>query len=959
MRSSLFPFLLTLSALCLPASFRAQAVEPNAGASTAVFGQPPPAARQEPLEKQTLSGHSDFYYLRDGQRNSFLRREGTFVAFGAPGAAASRQLSNDIESRFATDVDLVKKHSLRGRSVFKIKEGRDSESLLKQMRTSDPSITFISPLLVTERGRGEMGVLPSLVVRLSPSADLGSTLSSIEQNFNLSQRSQLRYSELEFEFQMLQPVSDIGEIFALVRSLGALATVEWAEPNIVVSSVSSFTPNDPQYPDQWHLNNTGQGGGAADADVDAPEGWDISQGSGVVITIFDDAVDVSHEDLPIWSNPGETGGGKETNGVDDDGNGFVDDYRGWDFGDDDNDPSPGAGDNHGTAVAGVAAAIGNNGVGVSGSAPAAQIMPVRTGSMSCTQWGNAMRYAGKYGHLVNNSWGISGCHSALDSAISDVVSGSVAGDNRGLLGTPVLFATGNSASGWRKYTLSGFSAGSYDFEWRFDKDPSVSEGYDTIWLDDITWPGGASEDFESDLVGGVPGAFTSGGSANWTVVSDGTHARGASGNSVRAGTITHNQQTSLYATGKSVGSGNLTFWVWVSSEYNYDFFELYVNGTRYFQYSPGQYGEHENAVSYPAKNPDTIAVGATTDGGPGGVEERTYYSQFGPEVDVVAGSSGGGQGITTTDVMGGSGYSTGNYYTNFGGTSSATPLTSGVVATMIAHSPSLTAAEIRNALRAGADASGPYAYPGGRNDYYGYGRVNLYGSLATGTCGDGTLDSGEECDDGNTNPDDCCSATCEFESAATICRSSAGVCDIAETCTGASDTCPADTLEPITTECRSAAGVCDAPDFCDGAAASCTADVKLASECRASAGVCDLAEVCDGVADECPTDAFEPITTECRSAAGVCDVPESCTGSDPSCPTDGYELAGTSCNDGDVCTENDQCDGAGICGGGLVTACEVPGLQRGSQLLLMALLAMLGGLLIATRGSIPGSRITP
>jgi len=338
-----------------------------------------------------------------------------------------------------------------------------------------------------------------------------------------------------------------------------------------------------------------------------------------------------------------------------------------------------------------------------------------------------MRYAGKYADVVNNSWGISGCESNLNTAIADVVNGSITGARRGTLGTPVLFASGNNASGWIKFTLTGISAGTHSFQWNYTKNATISSGYDTVWLDDITWPGGAATDFESDIIGTVPSGFTSSKPIEWLVVSDGVHARGASGNSVRAGSIKDRKTTSLYST-RAVGAGTLTFWTWVSSEQGYDFFEFYFNGVMYFQYAPGQYG-HDNNVGYPASNPDTIAVGASNDGAISGVEERSYYSQFGSALDVVAPSSGGGQGITTTDRMGAVGYDSLNYISTFGGTSSATPLAAGIVADIISDDPGLTAAEVRFVLRDGAEKIGPYPYPAGRNDHYGYGRVNLVNSV--------------------------------------------------------------------------------------------------------------------------------------------------------------------------------------------------------------------------------------
>jgi subtilisin family serine protease len=549
-------------------------------------------------------------------------------------------------------------------------------------------------------------------------------------------------------------IADIERIFQITRIVNELPFINWSEPNFITSPNEHFIPNDPMFNNQWHLHNTGQNGAAVDADIDAPEGWDISRGIDTVIAIYDGGIDLAHEDLRIWMNTGETGNGKETNGIDDDGNGYIDDYQGWDFTDNDNDPGPvdepgrfGFKDNHGTSVAGVAGAIGNNSIGVTGSAQGAEIIPVRMNSGTCSDFANAMRYAGKYADVVNNSWSIDACESNLNSAISDVVNGTISGARRGTKGTPVLFASGNNASGWIKFTLTGFPDGTYTFRWRFSKDANTSAGYDTVWLDDIRWPGGGITDFEAETIGNIPNGFVSGGSATWTVVNDGIHARGASGKSVKAGTITHSQETYMDIT-RAVGAGDLTFWAWVSSEQDYDYFDFYVNGTRYFHFTPGQYG-HFNDVGYPASNPDTIAVGASNDGGISGEEERSDYSQFGITLDVIAPSSGGGQGITTTDRTGNKGYDQSDYYSSFGGTSSSTPLVAGIVASIIADNPALTSGQVRTILREGADKIGPYAYSGGRNDFYGYGRINLFNSLCPDSDGDGYTICANDCDDGN------------------------------------------------------------------------------------------------------------------------------------------------------------------------------------------------------------------
>ena len=190
-------------------------------------------------------------------------------------------------------------------------------------------------------------------------------------------------------------------------------------------------------------------------------------------------------------------------------------------------------------------------------------------------------------------------------------------------------------------------------------------------------------------------------------------------------------------------------------------------------------------------------------------------------------------------------------------------------------------------------------------------------------CGDGVLDPGEECDDGNTAPGDCCSRTCEFELAGTVCRPSAGVCDVAESCDGVSGACPADGFEPATTVCQASAGVCDLEETCTGTGAVCPADAKSTAECRAAADVCDAAESCDGLGDSCPADGFEAPTTECRASAGACDLAESCTGTSSSCPADAKSTAECRASAG-VCDPTESCDGVNndCPGDGFVTGTE-------------------------------------
>jgi subtilisin family serine protease len=163
---------------------------------------------------------------------------------------------------------------------------------------------------------------------------------------------------------------------------------------------AAVTPNDALYGRQWALPK-----------IQAPAAWDRTSGSpNVKVAVVDSGVTMSQPDLApsIWHNPGETGAGKESNGIDDDHNGFVDDWRGWDFVQNDNDPS----DNfhHGTEVAGVIAARANNGIGIAGVAPGVTIIPVRVldnlNTTTCNEGAQGLAYAVKAGaQIVNFSVG--------------------------------------------------------------------------------------------------------------------------------------------------------------------------------------------------------------------------------------------------------------------------------------------------------------------------------------------------------------------------------------------------------------------------------------------------------------------------------------------------------------------------------------------------------------------------
>jgi len=191
--------------------------------------------------------------------------------------------------------------------------------------------------------------------------------------------------------------------------------VEYAEPNYIVR-VAATMPNDPRFANLWGLDN------GSDTDIDAPEAWDMTTGSSsVIIAVVDTGIAYNHTDLSgnVWSNTGETSVSC-ADGIDNDGNGYIDDCHGWDFLNDDNDPADY--NEHGTHVAGTIAAIGNNGTGITGIMWQAKIMPLRFlgihGSGDTSDAIAAILYASANGaHVINNSWGGGGYSQALKDAI--------------------------------------------------------------------------------------------------------------------------------------------------------------------------------------------------------------------------------------------------------------------------------------------------------------------------------------------------------------------------------------------------------------------------------------------------------------------------------------------------------------------------------------------------------------
>lgn len=222
-----------------------------------------------------------------------------------------------------------------------------------------------------------------------------------------------------------------GDPVATMAALQAEPTVLRTGLNYLMTT--QVVPNDSLFGSTWGMNNTA----SQLNDIDAPQAWDIYTGDpNYRVAVIDTGIDFNHPDLQgnIWVNPGEIA----NDGIDNDGNGYIDDVRGWNFVTNTNNPQDGNG--HGTHVSGTIAAKGNNGIGVAGVAWNAKIVPLKflsdTGSGTTANAIKAIDYCTANGiKLSNNSWG----GGLFDSLLLQAITNAGAADHL------FIGAAGNSA----------------------------------------------------------------------------------------------------------------------------------------------------------------------------------------------------------------------------------------------------------------------------------------------------------------------------------------------------------------------------------------------------------------------------------------------------------------------------------------------------------------------------------
>lgn len=244
-----------------------------------------------------------------------------------------------------------------------------------------------------------------------------SSINNLQTGLKISEKliPGMNYYLLEFDNNI--------EINTLLNSISSDTNIKIVQKNHIIKS-RSIIPNDAQFASQWQYLNTGQGGGTIGIDLDADLAWDLATGGltvtndTLVIAVIDDGANIFHPDLQqnIWYNRAEI----PNNNIDDDNNGYIDDYQGWNTNTlDDNVNLNGAGA-HGTAVAGIIGAEGNNNLGVTGVNWSVKLMLIRnnfntTEANVLSAYGYALNQRKKYNEtngtegayvvVTNASWG--------------------------------------------------------------------------------------------------------------------------------------------------------------------------------------------------------------------------------------------------------------------------------------------------------------------------------------------------------------------------------------------------------------------------------------------------------------------------------------------------------------------------------------------------------------------------
>jgi subtilisin family serine protease len=372
----------------------------------------------------SFNAHSqDFYYSPEGKTNLQVSTQKILIQFNS---SADFDLQKQILSEHQEIIPLTRDMMLPAPQITlvdlqNVSSSEDVYTLLEKIK-SNPNVEYANHFLAHKDGTLH-GVMDRILVGLKDVNQFLSFENAMKKNPLIERFSRNQFDPLLMEVK----VSGLKNALEVANSLHESQEYAFAEPDFL-RLMKRMNTNDPNVDDQWSLNNDGvntsQYGGVPGADMKVFAAWNSTTGSSTIkVAIIDEGVDLNHPDLV-----GNLLGGYDATGQGSGG-------------------GPSGDDAHGTACAGIVAAVGNNSLGGVGVAYTSKIIPVRIAYSSGTSWvtnntwiANALNWSWQTANadVLSNSWGGGGSSSSINGAIDGAVN-----NGRGGLGAPVLFAAGN------------------------------------------------------------------------------------------------------------------------------------------------------------------------------------------------------------------------------------------------------------------------------------------------------------------------------------------------------------------------------------------------------------------------------------------------------------------------------------------------------------------------------------
>lgn len=326
----------------------------------------------ELLEDRTLP--AGLYYMASGVKVDLIAQSNQYAIKIA--GSNSDQILKNLTTSTGPLAGYAVKESIAP-NVWRLEataSSRQAPAPIDTSHFSAPGVSWITSSFVNAQNQVRVLVIDEMIVGLRAGVNPNQYFSKLSQALGIVNYRPILGTPDQYVVTLKDKTGQA--TLDAANQLASDSQLTFAAPNLYQNMQRFFLPDDPLFPNQWHLNNTGQVTDALPgADVKAVNAWNVSTGTGVTIAVVDDGIERTHPDLApnIFVNPGEIAG----NGIDDDGNGYIDDVSGWSFVTNGPNPSVTSNDEHGTSVSGVAAGKGNNNLGVTGAAFNAKILPVQ------------------------------------------------------------------------------------------------------------------------------------------------------------------------------------------------------------------------------------------------------------------------------------------------------------------------------------------------------------------------------------------------------------------------------------------------------------------------------------------------------------------------------------------------------------------------------------------------------